>query len=55
MSELEALEVRYRALAKDWNRLRDIEYQWVNARNTVLRVGALVGVIFFFSVITGAI
>ena len=31
--ELERLELRYDALAKDWRRLHEVEKQWRNFRN----------------------
>jgi len=47
-------DLRYKALERDWNRLRDIEEQWRRFHQTVVYAAALCGVLFVgFMLITG--
>lgn len=47
------LKARYRALARDWNRLRDIERDWRTLRVRVVYAFALVMSASAFAVIAG--
>ena len=51
--EHEALKLRYEALSRDWNRLRDIEDDWRLLRDRVLLFGGLTMGAWAFAVIAG--
>lgn len=55
--EYEALRLRYEALSRDWNRLRDIEEEWRLLRNRVIHWSLLIAALWMgyeaFAVIAG--
>lgn len=38
---------RYKALEKDWNRLRDIEREWAYLRNIVIKLVVFISTVIF--------
>ena len=44
-------EIRYKALEKDWNRLRDLEYQWFKLHKLVIRFIAILVIAMFVDMI----
>jgi hypothetical protein len=39
-------EIRYDALAQDWNRLRNVERDWTNLRNIVIKLIIIVSIMW---------
>ena len=44
-------KIRYKALEKDWNRLRDLEYQWFKLHKLVIRFIAILVIAMFVDMI----
>ena len=51
--ELRAAQLRLDALARDWNRLRDIEDEWKVFTNRVVLAAAFVGALSATSLLMG--